>query len=124
MVSFTLFSFLVSTAALVDKKIKGLQHEVNVHNSVHASNAEATDYVAVIATMPPAAPAKEWIVESPGIVESRNGGEGDGKCRFEGSYHLISSSRVLRRDGLMTRDIRFNSRRSVNQSGGCRLARR
>lgn len=37
-----------------------------------------TDYVAVIAMMPPAAPAKEWIEESPGIVESRNRDEGEG----------------------------------------------
>jgi len=30
--------------------------------------AEVTDYVAVMATMPPAAPAREWIAESLGIV--------------------------------------------------------
>jgi len=41
--------------------------------------AYATDYVAVIATMPPAAPAKEWIAESLDIVEDCNGDEGDGK---------------------------------------------
>ena len=36
----------------------------------NAVKAVATDYVAVIAMMPPAAPAKEWIEESPGIIES------------------------------------------------------
>ena len=36
--------------------------------------------------MPPAAPAKEWIVESPGIVESCNGDEGDGKHGCGGSF--------------------------------------
>ena len=44
------------------------------------AKAEMTDYVAVIATIPPAAPAKEWIVESLGIVKSYNGGGGDGEC--------------------------------------------
>jgi len=43
------------------------------------AKADATDYVAVIATMPPAAPAKEWTTESSGIVESCSGDEGDGK---------------------------------------------
>ena len=39
MVSLTLFSLLVSTAALVDRNIKGLSHEpgVNVHNSAQES---------------------------------------------------------------------------------------
>ena len=41
--------------------------------------ADATDYVAVIATMPPAAPAKEWIAESLDIVEDCDGDKGDGK---------------------------------------------
>ena len=40
---------------------------------------DTTDYVAVIATMPPAAPAKEWIAESLDIVEDTGGDEGDGK---------------------------------------------
>jgi len=53
---------------------------------VDGIEAEVTDYVAVIATMPPAAPAKEWIVESPGIVEGCNGDEGDGEHDFGGSF--------------------------------------
>ena len=65
MVPFTLFSFLVSTAALVDRKIKGLAYRPSVSTFIAQSTemddakADATDYVAVIATMPPAAPAKE-----------------------------------------------------------------
>ena len=45
---------------------------------------EVTDYVAVIATMPPAAPAREWIAESPGIVESCSKYEGDAKRMWRG----------------------------------------
>ena len=90
MVLFTLFSFLVSTAALVDRKIKGLSRRPTVitqpPDSVDGIKAEVTDYVAVIATMPPAAPAKEWIAESPSIVGGRNGNEGDGKRDFGGSF--------------------------------------
>ena len=40
--------------------------------------------MAVIATMPPAAPAREWIAESLGIVESCNGDE-DGGHHFDPS---------------------------------------
>ena len=73
-ISFTLSSFLVSTAALVDRKIRGLARRPNVSvcTSFTGTNdvkADVTDYVAVIAMMPPAAPAKEWIAESLGIVE-------------------------------------------------------
>ena len=58
------------------------------------AKADATDYVAVIATMPPAAPAKEWIVESPGIVGSRNEGEGD-KLQFD-LFRLLRFSTATR----------------------------
>jgi hypothetical protein len=122
MTSFTLFSFLVSTAALVDRKIRGLPHRrrVNARDLAHAGTEEATDYVAVIATMPPAAPAKEWITESPGIVGSR---DVDGKCGFEGSSHLI---RKVLEVGLMTRDIGFHERQTLDREvlGTYRLAGR
>lgn len=55
-----------------------------------------TDYVAVIATTPPAAPAKEWIVESPGIAERRNGNREDGKRDAGGNCGLIQLGAPLR----------------------------
>ena len=50
----------VSTAALVDKKIKGLR---NIRSRIVELYGE-TCYVAVMATIPPAAPAMEWMNES------------------------------------------------------------
>ena len=99
MVLFTLFSFLVSTAALVDRKIKGLLRRptlITQPPGVDGIKTEVTDYVAVIATIPPAAPAKEWIAESPGIVEGCNGDGGDGKHDFGGSFvhHLNINKHV------------------------------
>ena len=85
-VPFTLFSLLVSTAALVDRKIKGLTYrQTFATQSVEVSDVRAgvTNYVAVIATMPPTAPAKEWIVESPGIVKGCEGDGGDSKQGLE-----------------------------------------
>jgi hypothetical protein len=59
--------------------------------------------------MPPAAPAKEWITESPGIVESR---DVDGECGFKGSSHLI---RKVLKVGLMTRDIGLHERQTLDR---------
>ena len=57
---------------------------------VNEVKALATDYVAVIAIMPPAAPAKEWIEESLGIVEGWVWDEGDGKYSPVASCHPSS----------------------------------
>lgn len=62
----TLRSFLVSTAALVERKTKGLteaNYKVNVF-----TRKTITYYVALMATIPPAAPAMEWITESLAMV--------------------------------------------------------
>lgn len=53
-------SVRVSTAALVDRKIKGLK---NIRQRTVKLYSE-TCYVAVMATIPPAAPAMEWMNES------------------------------------------------------------
>ena len=62
----TLFS-LVSFAARVEMKTSGLQ-DTGMRTQTPRTQQINAYYVAVIARMPPAAPATEWMKESLGIV--------------------------------------------------------
>ena len=57
---------------------------------INKVKAVVTNYVAVIAIMPPAAPANEWIEESLDIVRGCNEDERDGECSSVASCHLIA----------------------------------